>query len=263
MKVKMMMALAAVAVAAVAGAGTNYVEMAVKYRNPAGLVRDMSRDGELADPGVFRAALEAVDRALSTSKVEIACGNLSRRLPLTARAVLGRCKAFGAKARADMLATCGYDAENWTPVLWPGEAGYLNYAMQAAAAGTANAASVRSGILNAAIVPARRKVRAEGGSFVGKEGAKLVKAKLDALAAELNAPRFGKAGELLKELGIEVEWEFIQGRILPEKEVAEVRTKLMDGEIPFGWDLQNRLCVAMGVDGYNAFVKEYNEGSKK
>lgn len=55
----------------------------------------------------------------------------------------------------------------------------------------------------------------------------------------------------------------MQARILGDTEVAEVRTKLMDGEMQFAPILQHRLCVALGVDGYNAFVREYNEGSKK
>ena len=27
-------------------------------------------------------------------------------------------------------------------------------------------------------------------------------------------------------------------------------------------ELQHKLCLALGVDGYNAFVREYNEGKK-
>ena len=114
-------------------------------------------------------------------------------------------------------------------------------------------------------MPVRRAIRAEGGSFVGKEGAKLVKDRLDALAKELNAPRFGKAGKFLAEIGMDVEWEFIQSRILADAEVDGLKARLMGGEIPFSQELQNKLCIALGVDGYNAFVKEYNgkEGNRK
>ena len=47
--------------------------------------------------------------------------------------------------------------------------------------------------------------------------------------------------------------------------VAEVRTKLLDGEIAFDRALQNKLCIALGVDAYNAFVREYNgeEGNRR
>lgn len=55
-----------------------------------------------------------------------------------------------------------------------------------------------------------------------------------------------------------VEWEFIQSRIPGDAEVDGIRKLLLDGEIPFSTALQNKLCIALGVDGYNAFVKEYN-----
>ena len=258
MKMKMIMTVAAVAVATVAGAGTNYVELVAKNRNPVATVRAMAGDSELAEPEVFRAALEAVDAAATTGKVDGALQNVSRRCPLTAKAVLGRCGHLTAKARADVLAKCGYDAENKSIELTPGEAGYANYALLSASAGAAAPAAVRNGILNSSVLPVRRWIRANGGSFVGADGAKKVKAKLDELAKELNAPRFGKTGAMLNELGVEVEWETVQARILGDTEVADVRTKLLNGETAFSQGLQYRLCVALGVDGYNAFVKEYN-----
>ena len=255
---KMIMTVAAVALATVAGASTNYVEFAVRHRNLVMTVQGMSRDSELAEPAAFRAALEAVDAAAATGKVDWALQALSRRCPLTAKAVIGRCGHLTAKARADVLANCGYDADNKSVELTSGEAGYANYALLSASAGAAVPAAARNGILNSAVLPVRRWIRAGGGSFVGADGAKKVKAKLDELAKELNAPRFGKAGAILKEIGIEVEWEAIQARILGDTEVAEIRTKLLNGETAFSQGLQYKLCVALGVDGYNAFVKEYN-----
>ena len=255
---KNIIALAAVAVATVASASTNYVEVAETNHNLYATVREMGNDPELADPAVFRATLEAVDKAISTGDAVRVYQACSRRCPLTARAVLGRTECLSERVKGEILAVCDYDAMNWGLGLRPKEAGYVGYALQAACNGTFPAASARSAILNAAIAPARRKVRAEFGTFVGEEGAKKVKEVLDSLAAELNAPRFGKAGEILKEIGIEVEWEAIQARILGDTEVAEIRTKLLNGETAFLQGLQYRLCVALGVDGYNAFVREYN-----
>ena len=258
MKLKNIIAVAAVAVATVAGASTNYVERAAQCRNLIVAVREMSRDTALAEPAAFRAELEALDKAMSTNGAIRSYRGVSRRCPLTARAVLARSECFTERVKGDLLATCGYDAVN----LWPGlaakEAGYANFVLQRTCGGAAPVALARNAILAAAIVPTRRTIRAEGGSFVGKEGAKRVKARLDALAAELNAPRFGKAGKLLAEIGMDVEWEFIQDHILGEREVAEIRTKLLDGEIAFDRALQNKLCIALGVEAYNAFVKEYN-----
>ena len=252
------LALAAVAIASIASASTNYVEVATKTRNLCATVKAMGSDPELADPAAFRATLEAVDCAMATSEVAIAYRNVSRRCPLTARAVLGRTECLSERVKGDILAVCDYDAPNRPLALMPKDAGYVGYALQAACNGSFPAASARSAILNAAIAPARRKVRAESGSFVGEEGAKKVKEVLDGLAAELNAPRFGKAGELLAELGMDVEWDFIQSHILDGSKVAALTKLLLDGEIPFDGALQNKLCIALGVEGYNAFVKEYN-----
>ena len=255
---KKILAFAAVAVATVASASTNYVEVATKTRNLCATVRAMGSDPELADPAAFRATLEAVDCAMATGKVAISCRDASRRCPLTARVVLGRTAWLSERVKGDILALCDYDAKSCGLGLRPKETGYVGYALQAACNGAFPAAAARSAILNAAIAPARRKVRAEIGTFVGEEGAKKVKEILDALAAELNAPRFGKAGKILKDLGMDVEWDFVATRFLADDEVAGIRKCLMDGEIPFGVPLQNKLCIALGVEAYNAFVTEYN-----
>ena len=258
MKMKMIMTVAAVALATVAGAATNYVERVAKNRNMVAVVRTMAGDSELSEPAAFRAVLEAVDAAAATGKVDVALQNVSRCCPLTAKAVLGRRTTLGEKVRTAMLAQCSYDAANKPVEPTLGEAGYVDYRLQLAGAGEAAPSPARMAVLSAAILPIRRWIRANGGTFVGKDGAAKVKAKLDELAKELNAPRFGRAGAILKELGFEVEWEAVQARILGDTEVAEIRTKLLNGETAFSQGLQYRLCVALGVDGYNAFVKEYN-----
>ena len=255
---KKILALAAVAVATVASASTNYVEVAAKTRNLYATVKAMESDPELADPAAFRATLEQVDKAISTGDVVRTYQGCSRRCPLTARAVLGRTECFSERVKGDMLALCGHDAKNWGLGLTWRDNGYVGYTLQAACNGAFPAAAARSAILNAAIAPARRKVRAESGTFVGEEGAKKVKEVLDGLAAELNAPRFGKAGKILKDLGMDVEWDFVATRFLADDEVAGIRKCLMDGEIPFSVPLQNKLCIALGVEAYNAFVTEYN-----
>ena len=255
MKLKNIIAVAAVAVATVAGASTNYVEQAQKHQLYY-VVKAMERDPAFAEPSALRTAIEELDRSVAIKGCS-PCG-LSRRCPLSVRAALERRGHFSEKAVQDVLANCGYDVKNAFADPTSGEAGYANFTLQAACGGTASAIGARNGILGAAIVPVRRTIRAKGGTFVGEEGAKLVKAKLDALAAELNAPRFGKADKLLAEIGMGVEWEFIQGLILGDREVAEIRTKLLDGEIAFDRALQNKLCIALGVEAYNAFVREYN-----
>ena len=263
MNLKKIIAVAALACASAASASTNYVEVAAKGHSLVLAVREMAKDPALAEPDAFRAALEDLDRSAATGGVRLAYRGVSWRCPLTARAVVGRCRFLSERARADVLAVCGYDAANRSPYLRPHEAGYANFILQAACGGIATAAGARSGVLAAAIAPARRRVRAESGTFVGDEAAKRVKETLDELAAELNAPRFGKAGEILARLGMDVEWEFVRSRILTDDEVASLCKRLLDGEIPFGLAAQSKLCVALGVDAYNAFVREYNGESKK
>ena len=257
MKLKNIIALAAVAVATVAGAATDYAGESAK-RHLVYLVQDMQRDPALADGAAFRKAVKGLDRVTATNNPARGYLSVSRLLPMTAAASLAQCGHLTEKARADLLANCGYDAANQSVDLKPGEAGFANFALQAACGGTGTSLYARNGILNAAVVPVRRTVRAEGGTFVGKEGAAKVRALLDALANELNAPRFGNAGAILARLGMEVEWEHVQSLILGEKEVAELKTKLLGGEIAFSTTLQNKLCIALGVTAYNEFVREYN-----
>lgn len=258
MKAKMIIALAAVAVATIAEASTNYVEV-LKKSHLTNVVNLMTKDPELADAAEFRRTLEAFDSAAATfDKINGTFWTYSRRCPKTVKAILARSNAFGPKAREALCAVCGYDSENRSIMLQPNEDGYVNYALEAACVGIVSPANARLGILNAAVVPTRRMIRRRGGSFIGPAGGRLVKSILDALANELNAPRFGNADDILADIGIEVEWEFIQSRILGDAEVAEIRTKLLDGEIPFDGAIQNKLCIAMGVVAYNEFVREYN-----
>ena len=258
MKMKTIIAVAALACASVSSAATNYVTIAAKSHNANQVVSAMMRDSELSEPAAFRAALEAVDHAMATGKVKVAYWCLSRKCPLTVRASLADCKGYSPKVCEDILAVCGYDAANCGVELRKNEPGYVNLRLQAACGGGVSVRDVRREVLEASVVPARRYIRSSGSSFVGKDGAKRVKDILDALAAELNAPRFGKADDILARLGFEVEWEFIQSRLLTDDEIAEIKAKLMDGEIAFSGSLQNKLCIALGVEGYNAFVKEYN-----
>ena len=263
MNMKTIIALAAVAVAAVASASTNYVSRAVKRGNLVGVVQEMSGDSELADAAAFRRELERVDAAMAKNCARLSLRSVSRRCPLTAKAVLGRTAAFSEKVKGEILAHCGYDAPNWSLELVPGEVGYVNFVLQGSASGQVWPIAARNAALRAAVVPTRRWIRAEGGTFVGKAGAEKVKLALDELAAELNAPRFGKAGEILAKIGVAVEWDEVQNRLLAEAELDKIRRRLLEGAVKFDTALQNKLCIALGVDGYNAFVREYNEGTGK
>ena len=258
MKMKTIIAVAALACASVASASTNYVEVAKKNWSLIATVQQMAKDPELADRAAFRKTLEAVDVCISTNGSKRGFHTVPRCCPLTAKVALTGCDFLSDRACKDALAHCGYDEGIRSLELRPGEDGYANFMLQAAAGGAVNPSNVRGAILNAAVQPVRRTIRAEGGTFVGKEGGANVRMYLDSLAKELNAPRFGDAGEILKHIGIDVEWEFIEHCIRSDAQVAALERQLMDGEMPFDWALQSRLCVALGVEAYNDFVKEYN-----
>ena len=262
MKMKTIIAVAALVCVSAASASTNYVNRAVRRANLVGVVQEMSGDSELADAAAFRRELERVDAAMAKNCARLSLRSVSRRFPLTAKAVLGRTAAFSEKVKGEILAHCGYDAPNWTLELVPGEVGYVNFVLQGSASGQVWPIAARNAALRAAVVPTRRWIRAEGGTFVGKAGAEKVKLALDELAAELNAPRFGKAGEILAKIGVAVEWDEVQRRLLTDEEVSKAKSRLLNGAVKFDTALQNKLCIALGVDGYNAFVREYNEGKK-
>ena len=259
MKMKNIIALAAVAVATVAGASTNYVARVKAGGNAMTVIRDMRNDGELAEPAAFREALEAVDAAAAAGKVEyLNLQAVPRCCPLLARAVVGRRTYLTESLRAELLALCGY-GESMRPVEpTTDDAIYADYALQSACAGMIDPMAARTGVLKAAVAPMRRRIRSQGSSFVGADGARRVKEALDGLASELNAPRFGRTREILTHIGLDVEWEAVEAAIPSGDALEALKRGIMDGNTAFPQPLQYRLCVALGVNDYNSFVKEYN-----
>lgn len=106
----------------------------------------------------------------------------------------------------------------------------------------------------------QRKVRAylrkQGKSFVTKDGVNPCEALMVELNAALNAPYLKGVNEWLEKVGI-------AGRIdvskLPtEKEAAQLKADILDGETDMSRDHEFVLKLCLGVDGYNSFVKDYN-----
>ena len=161
---KTIIAVAALACASVASASTNYVEVAKKSWSLVAVVQQMAKDPELKDRAAFRKTLEAVDACMATNGFRRGYQNIPRCCPLTAKAALAGCAFLSDKARKDALAHCGYDAEVRSLELKSDEAGYANFMLQAAAGGAASARNVRGAILNLAVVPVRRAIRAKGGT---------------------------------------------------------------------------------------------------
>jgi hypothetical protein len=111
-------------------------------------------------------------------------------------------------------------------------------------------------IQKAAVKGIKRKLREQGRSFVTKNGISPVEVYLTRLNTALNAPRFAGLNEWLADLGYV---ERIDLSSLPsEKEVSTLKEAVLFGDSPFNASTKNLLYVCLGVDGYNAFVKEYN-----
>lgn len=102
----------------------------------------------------------------------------------------------------------------------------------------------------------KRRLREQGRSFVKKNGVDPVKDSLERLNAALNAPRFSGLNEWLADLGYTERVDL--SRLPSDAEVAELRRAVLFGEKPLSDRAKTTLFVCLGVDAYNAFVKEYN-----
>lgn len=117
-----------------------------------------------------------------------------------------------------------------------------------------------------AIENARKKLFLEGKSFVVKNGVNPLSPLVDPVITALNAPACTGLIEALAAIGVT---DLTDGGKLPEftppdaKKIAEMteaaKTTVVTGaSTDPGW--QGQLLVLLGVDGYNAFVKQFNEG---
>ena len=104
------------------------------------------------------------------------------------------------------------------------------------------------------------KLRAEGKSFVMKDGVNPLTAKVAPVVAALNAPACQGIEEALKALdGVSPQ---AMEREPLQKVAAVWEQQIMQGDIstPAAARLLGRIAVARGVEGYNRFVTEYNDG---
>ena len=101
----------------------------------------------------------------------------------------------------------------------------------------------------------KKYLRSQGRSFVTKDGVNPCEKYMTDLNAALNAPRFAGLDAWLKSLG----FKGVDLSALPsEAEVAALREDILNGEKEMTDRNKTILNICLGVDGYNAFVKEYN-----
>ena len=102
----------------------------------------------------------------------------------------------------------------------------------------------------------RRRLREKGISFIGEEGVANVKRLMESLRIALDSPRFAGLNDWLEEMGYEERLDI--SKLPSENEINELLDKIYYGEITMTKDKEVLLCVCLGIDKFNEFVKRYN-----
>lgn len=104
---------------------------------------------------------------------------------------------------------------------------------------------------------ARAYLRKQGKSFVAKDGVNPCAEVMTELNAALNAPRMKGLNEWFEKTGA-TDSRLDVSKLPTEKEVAQLKEAVLCGERDMDKQVEAVLKFCLGVDGYNAFVKEYN-----
>ena len=103
---------------------------------------------------------------------------------------------------------------------------------------------------------ARLKCRAEGRSFVTKNNVNPLVQKVGPVVKALNAPQCVGLEESLRALDVDVS---DVDRSLLQKTIAPWQATIMTGDTD-GQAYLGKIAVVLGVEGFNKFVAEYNDG---
>lgn len=123
------------------------------------------------------------------------------------------------------------------------------------ALGQGEIARIKHWLQTTAVRVIRLHIRAQGKSFVTKNGVNPCESYMTSLTAALNAPRFAGLDEWLKGVGCK---GIDLSRLPTEEYVAQLKTDILNGDKHMTDYNRGILFVCLGVDGYNAFVREYN-----
>ena len=123
------------------------------------------------------------------------------------------------------------------------------------ALGQGEIARIKQWLQTTAVRVIRLHIRAQGKSFVTKDGVNPCESYMTSLTTALNAPRFAGLDEWLKGVGCK---GIDLSRLPTEEYVAKLKTDLLNGDEHMTDYNRGVLLVCLGVDGYNAFVREYN-----
>ena len=110
-------------------------------------------------------------------------------------------------------------------------------------------------------------IRKQGKSFVAKKDAKgniidnPLTAPMKELTDALNGAKYAGINEWSAKYG--ANWETVEFPwLLSDEKLAELKDNILIDEEKFSDENVKQLRVSLGVDGFNAFVKLYNEGTE-
>ena len=123
-----------------------------------------------------------------------------------------------------------------------------------------HAENCKKAIKERAVTLARTKLRADGKSFVVKNGVNPLVVMVQSVVTALNAPECAGVEAALRDLGSTV--QDIDRKVLREL-VAAWQPRMMSGEMGPAEVNQvlGKIAVALGPDAYNRFVDAYNNGT--
>ena len=112
-----------------------------------------------------------------------------------------------------------------------------------------------SWIQRSAVIRIKTYLRSQGKSFVTKNGINPCEKYIIALNTALNAPRFAGLDAWLKSVGCK---GVDLSKLPSEEEVAKLKEDILYGRREMTSRNESILYICLGIEGYNAFVKEYN-----
>jgi hypothetical protein len=111
-------------------------------------------------------------------------------------------------------------------------------------------------IQRAGLKVVKKHLRSQGLSFATVNGVNPCEGPMTELNAALDAPRFAGLNEWLVKMGQEPTLD--TSRWPTSEEVADMRGKVLNADVEMTPRRALILRLCLGVEGYNAFVAEYN-----
>ena len=126
---------------------------------------------------------------------------------------------------------------------------------------------INESLKNAGLKVVKIWIRKRGKSFVAKKDAKgniidnPLTAPMKELTDALNGAKYAGINEWSTKYG--ANWETVEFPwLLSDEKLAELKDNILIDEEKFSDENVKQLRVSLGVDGFNAFVKLYNEGTE-